>query len=163
MKINFLFFLLSVFLQLSCSHTPIETEVDIILEDQNCYRDIAFGDINICLAEITDMTECYSSNIDVKTMLDNITLESSSTFAAYITDSQLENSNGIKAIGLGEHVRVYVYNPMKNQSYTQSDLKNIGSSIDNNYLKENWDRLKTKINTSDVTYNKAILIDCSIR
>lgn len=125
-----------------------------------CDNSVPFGDIDICLPKIDGMTNCYSNPI-VKSRADEYNYEGNSILAYYLNNSTYKQIDKLNEITFDDYFQIYVTNKLKGVRIGQSELNETAKNIEGNYIKENWNDLKKKVenNHNYLSIGRPVLIE----
>ena len=115
-----------------------------LTNSERCKHSRPFGDINVCLPTITGMTECYS-NPSIRRRADNLYQVGSTVLGAYLNNQIYGKIENLDEIVFDDYFFVYAPNKLLGAKIGTSELDNIFNLMTGNYLKENWEELKGKI------------------
>lgn len=140
---HFFLFLFAANQFISCAQTS--NSDNVISETKNCYRTVAFGDIDICLPEIDGMIECITTHPNIKSYTDDFVAQTNSDLAFYIEEEKFEvvkdfDKDLLDLYGLGaNYFKIYVLNEIEGVKFSSDDLKkmesmspDMGKIMDNN-------------------------------
>jgi hypothetical protein len=145
---------------LGCSPTGNKNNSEALGLKTDCDKSVSFGDIDICLPIIDGMTECYSTPI-VKARAEKFNYEGNSILAYYINNATYEQVNELNEIAFDDYFQIYASNKSKGMKVGQSELNEIAKVIEGDYVKENWNEIKGKLekNNDYVSVGRPVLID----
>lgn len=157
MSIAFLF-LLSI---VSCSQIS-ERDNSEVVESHNiieCYKSVAFGDVDVCLPVIDGMTECYS-HPNVKMAADGLNYPGNSILGYYLNNSTYQQVDRIFEITFDDYFQIYASNELKGMKVGRSELDMMAERLESNYIRENWSDLAKEVRKNyDFSMGVPILID----
>ena len=150
---------------LGCSQSGQQknSTAETINTKTECDKSFPFGDIAICLPIIDGMTECYSSPI-VKARADEFNYEGNSILAYYLNNATYKQVDKLDEITFDDYFQIYATNKLKGIKVGQSELNELANMIEGNYIKENWNELKLKVerNHDYLSVGRPILIESYI-
>lgn len=125
-----------------------------------CDKSVSFGDIDICLPIIDGMTECYSTPI-LKARADELNYEGNSILAYYLNNATYEQVDKLDEITFDDYIQIYATNKLKGIKVGQSELSEIANMFEGNYIKENWNDLKKKVekNRDYLSVGRPVIIE----
>lgn len=140
---------------LGCSKTDQQKSNSI-----PCENSVTFGDIDICLPEIDDMTECYDIP-EVKSRADRSEYEKSSVLAFYLNYATYKQVNQLDKITFDDYCKIYASNESKSVKFSKEELNQMSDLLEGNFLKENWNEIKDNIkrNHDYLSVGRPVLIE----
>lgn len=136
--------LLLLTLLMGCSNSGQKNTAD---EKAKCKHSVPFGDIEICLPEIDGMTECYERP-NVKALADKFEYEGNEVKAFYINNETYKKVDSLDKIVYDDYFKIYITKTMTGQKAGTAQLDEMTKMLEGNFLQENWDELKGKLNKS---------------
>lgn len=129
-------------------------------EATDCFKYTQFGNTEICLPEIVGMKECYEIPL-VKHRADDFEYEGNSILGFYVTNNVYEQIDRFDQLFLDEYFKIYAVNNLKDKKASLLELNEIASMMDKNFIKENWDKLKTDLenNKNYISFGKPVIIE----
>lgn len=116
-------------------------------KNKSCEKLVDVSNREICLPEIDGMKECYDIPA-VKLKADKFENSGNSILGFYVTNDVYKRIDDFEGITLEEYFKIYVVNNMKDKEYDLSQLNEMGMIIENSFIKDNWDKLKTEVEKS---------------
>ena len=155
-------FLALLTILLSCTPAEKQNENDSVGEDvtNKCEKFATFGDIKVCLPDIEGMNECYGRP-NVKAKADEFNYQGNSILAYYINDSTFKQVEKIDEITFDDYFQIYVTDELQGRVIGSAELNEMAEMIENNYIGENWDDLKGRLDQDMdyLTIGKPILVE----
>jgi hypothetical protein len=155
--------LISLSTFLSCSQGNLKSNTGEVaaIQKEKCNNQVSTGDIEVCLPLVSGMVECYSNPI-VKAIADSHELETNTIIGFYLKDSTYQAIQGkIDVNGFNDYCKLYTSRHLLEKEIGSAELDKLFYSIKSNYLQENWQTLKQKIESQNnsVSFDQPVLIE----
>lgn len=156
---NLLAILLPVVMMVSCT-LPGNEEKSANTKTINCDKSVTYGDVAICLPVIDGMVESYS-NSKVKARADAFNPDMNVILGYYLNNATFKQVDRLEEVVLDDYFQIYAAKSLQNVKITTAELDEMGETISDNYIKENWEELNEKINKEFefMSVAKPILLD----
>ena len=156
MKISFKT-LLIIYLFSGQIHSSLAQNIE---ENVFCDKTVRIGIKDICLPEVDGMKECYSIPI-VKSKADKFEFEGNTILGFYINNNTYSQIDNFDELTLDEYFKIYFVDNLKDRDIGQSELNEMASIIENNFIKENWNKLKKEIESNHkyISIGRPVLIE----
>lgn len=156
---NLLAILLPVVMMVSCT-LPGNEEKSANTKTINCDKSVTYGDVAICLPVIDGMVESYS-NSKVKARADAFNPDMNVILGYYLNNATYKQVDRLEEVVLDDYFQIYAAKSLQNVKITTAELDEMGETISDNYIKENWEELNEKINKEFefMSVAKPILLD----
>lgn len=126
----------------------------------NCEKKVKFGDNEICLPLIDNMTEGYG-NQTIKRLADKFEYNKNIILAFYLNNKTYSRIKSIKNEKLEDYFKIYVAKSSKDYEASVDLINSLANKMAKNYLKINWSKLKINIQEqlNNISIDRPILID----
>jgi len=138
--------LIALITLISCSSSEQQPKSTIqsIKQKDKCDNFIQFGDIDICLPKIDGMKECYSYPI-VKKLCNQFKGDGNSVLAFYLNDTTYSQVKKLDKITYDDYFTICSSNNLKSVKASRSEMYQVASALEGNFIKDNWAEFKHKI------------------
>ena len=157
------FYILLFIALISCdqsSNKNHNSSIKSVLEENKCNNERTFGDISVCIVEIDGMIECYS-NPKVKSYVNESRFEGNEILGIYFNKETYSKINNLGNFTYDDYFKIYADKKRKGIKVGESELDQMMKLMDRNYIKENWNNLKSKIekNHEYLSFGRPILLE----
>lgn len=131
--------------------------------NNDCINKSYYGEIEICLPEITGMIESSKMSFPLIDSLISITsTQKVQTFAVYIEDNLYkEYKSGILDKGLNNYFSITAIEPMKNQKSDLNTMKEFSTLASSGIINDEWNNIKGNVEKylTNLEFGVPVLVD----
>ena len=119
---------------------------------------IYYGKLKLILPIIDGMKECKSNQF-VQSKLKSTNYSNNIILGFYVNNSTYKNINEIENIKIDDYAQIYASKKLEFININQQFFNEVSKTIQEGYIKENWEELKNKINFNNIIVSRPIIID----
>ncbi len=116
----------------------------IVAQDDNCARQAAFGEKEICLPLIKGYQECYPDSI-VKQLADGTEIPANMVLGFYLNDQTYTNRDSIGLIGFDDYFKIYGTKQIKDYKADAEFLGEMKALFDGTFISKNWELMEKEV------------------
>lgn len=113
-------------------------------EKIDCSRKARFGKAEICLPNIEGFKECYL-DLYVKQLADKTEVPGNQVLGYYLENETYDNVGISGLSGLNSFIKIYGTKRIQDYKADFQTLKQVQSSMSENYISKNWDSIEKSI------------------